>query len=96
MKFIDEFRDFLKEYKVLSLAVAFVMGGAINSLISSIVNDLFMPLITFFIPGGEWKEAVINIGPVALKWGSALASLINFLVIALTIFIMVKVLNKKK
>lgn len=96
MKFIDEFKDFLKEYKVLSLAVAFVMGGAINSLISSIVNDLFMPLITFFIPGGGWKEAAIIIGPVVLKWGSALASLINFLVIALTIFIMVKMLNKKK
>jgi large conductance mechanosensitive channel len=96
MSLIQEFKEFLKEYKVLGLAIAFIMGAAINSLINSLVNDIIMPLITPFVPGGAWKEATLILGPVVLKWGSFLASLINFALIAFVIFLIAKILFKEK
>lgn len=53
MSFLKEFVDFLKEYKVLALAVAFIIGSALTSLVQSLVNDVLMPIITFFIPQGQ-------------------------------------------
>ena len=55
MKFWDEFKAFLKEYKVLSVAIAFIMGAAVNDLVKSFVNNMFMPLLDPLIPDGTWK-----------------------------------------
>lgn len=95
MGLIKEFKDFLKEYKVMALAIAFIMGGAINNLVQSLVKDLFMPLITQFVPEGGWETATLTIGAVVLKWGSFLSALINFVVLAFVIFIMAKLVLKE-
>ena len=50
MKFVGEFKDFLKKYSVLGLAVAFIIGAASTKLVSALVNDIVMPIITVFIP----------------------------------------------
>ena len=61
MGFIDEFSAFLKEYKILGLAVAFVMGIASKDLISAVVTDLIMPIINVLIPEGNWQTFVLEI-----------------------------------
>lgn len=93
--FFREFKEFLKEYKVIGLAIAFIMGVAATTLIQSLVNNIVMPLITPFIPGGAWQEATLNLGPIVLKWGAFLGAVINFVVIALVVFLMAKMILKE-
>lgn len=95
MGFWSEFKDFLNEYKIIGLAIAFIIGSAASSLVQSLVNDVLMPFISILVPNGEWKDAILKIGPVSIKWGSFLSSVINFLVIALVVFIIAKKLMKE-
>ena len=90
MKIVKEFVDFLKEYKVVTLAIAFIMGAASTSLVKSLVENIIMPLITPFIPGGAWRTARLLIGPWAISWGAFLGEAINFIIIALVVFIIAK------
>jgi large conductance mechanosensitive channel len=96
MKIIKEFLEFIKEYKVLGLAIAFIIGGAATALVTAIVNDIIMPVATFFIPGGEWKAATFTLGSIVIKWGEFLGALINFLIIAFFIFMIVRFIPKGK
>ncbi len=96
MGFMQEFMEFLKEYKVIGVAVAFIMAAASTSLVNSLVNDIIMPIITPFIPGGGWQEATVSIGPIVLKWGSFLAQIINFVILALVVFVIAKKLLKEE
>jgi len=94
MGIIQEFQDFLKEYKVMPLAIAFIMGFAIIAVVNSLVNDIIMPVITPLIPGGDWQTATLTVGPVVLKWGSFLSAMINFVIIAFVVFMIVKLMAK--
>ena len=96
MGLMKEFMDFLKEYKVLALAIAFIMGAAIIALVQSLVNNIIMPIITPFIPGGAWQTATFSLGPIVIGWGSFLAALINFVIIALVVFFIAKSVMKEK
>ncbi len=93
--FAKEFREFLKEYKVVGLAVAFIIGLAATTLIKSLVDNVLMPLITPFIPGGAWQTAVLKLGPFIIGWGAFVGALLNFIIIALAVFIIVKKLIKE-
>jgi large conductance mechanosensitive channel len=92
---VKEFKDFLKEYKVIGLAIAVIMGFAANTLVKSLVDNVVMPIITPFIPGGGWQTAVWNIGKVAMGWGPFLSALIYFIIIALVIFFIAKFVLKE-
>ncbi|MEM3556011.1 MAG: MscL family protein [Candidatus Micrarchaeia archaeon] len=96
MGMVQEFKDFLKEYKVLPLAIAFIMGAAVTAMVQSLVSDIIMPIITPFIPGGEWRTATLEIGPVLIKWGSFLSALINFIIIAAVVFMLAKMVLKEE
>lgn len=96
MQMVEEFKEFVKEYKVLGLAVGFIMGTAATNLVNAIVANVIMPIITPFIPGGGWQTAVWNIGPVALGWGPALAAIINFLIMAWVVFLVAKFVFKEE
>ena len=87
---IKEFAQFLKEYKVISLAVAFIIGEASSGLMNSLVKDFFMPLITPLLSAESWKEATFSIGPVTIAYGTLLADIINFVIVAFVIFIVVR------
>ena len=93
---LKEFGEFMKEYKVIGLAIAFIIGAASTSLVKSLVNDIIMPVITAFIPGGAWKEATLGLEPIVIKWGSFLSEFINFAIIALVVFMVVKIILKKE
>jgi large conductance mechanosensitive channel len=95
MGHLAEFKEFLKEYKVVGLAIAFIMGGAATALVQSLVNNIIMPIITPFIPGGEWQSAKLAIGPIILSWGAFLAAVINFVILAWVVFMVAKKLLKE-
>lgn len=96
MGMVSDFMEFLKEYKIVALAVAFIMGVAATSLIKSLVDNIIMPVITPFIPGGAWKTATFVLGPIVIGWGPFLAEFINFVIIALVVFIIAKQLMKEE
>jgi large conductance mechanosensitive channel len=96
MGLMSEFKEFLYEYKVIPLAVAFIMGIASTALIKSFVDNIVMPIITPFVPGGAWKTATVALGPIVLSWGAFLGELINFVIIALVVFIIAKKVLKEE
>lgn len=93
---VKEFMDFLKEYKVFSLAIAFVMGVASTALVKSLVDNVIMPIITVFIPDGAWELATLKIGPILIRWGAFLGETINFVIIALVIFLIAKKIMREE
>lgn len=92
----QEFKEFLTEYKVIGLAVAFIMGAAITTLVQSLVNNIIMPIVGVVIPGGGWQTAVLMVGPIAIGWGAFLAALLNFIIIALVVFLIAKAVLKEE
>lgn len=96
MGMIQEFREFLDEYKIIGLSTAFVIGVAATVLIQSLVNNIIMPIITPFIPGGAWQTATFKLGPAVIGWGAFLAALINFFIIALVVFIIAEKIMKEE
>ncbi len=91
---IREFVKFLKEFNVVALAVGFVMGTASTSLVNSLVKDVLMPIAEPLMSAESWKEATLNLGPISIAYGSFMAELINFLVLALIIFFVAKKILK--
>lgn len=96
LKIIKEFIDFLKEYNVVTLAIAFIMGAASTALIKSLVENIIMPLLTPFIPGGAWKLAKFYLGPWTISWGAFLGETINFIIIAAVVFVIAKKFFKEE
>jgi large conductance mechanosensitive channel len=92
--FTTKFMAFLSKYGVIGLAIAVIIGGAAGSLVSALVSDILMPIITFFIPGGAWREATWAIGPVVLSIGHFMGAIIDFLIIALVIFLIMNQIEK--
>lgn len=95
MGLIKEFREFLAEYKVIGLAVAFVIGAAVTTLVKSLVGNIIMPLINPLLPSGGWATATLALGPFIFGWGAFLSELINFLIIAFVIFMIVKMVLRE-
>ena len=94
-KMCKEFMEFLKEYKVIGLAIAFIIGAAANTLVKSLVDNVVMPLITPFIPGGTWQTATFELGPVVISWGAFLGDVIYFVIIAWGVFLVAKKVFKE-
>lgn len=89
-KLLMEFKEFLKEYKVLGLAVALIIGLAATEFVKAIVDDIIMPLIAPILPNGAWQQYVLALGPFAFKLGHFVSALINFIVIAFVVFLIAK------
>lgn len=92
---IKEFMDFLYEYKVIGLAIAFIMGVAANQVVKSFVDNIIMPVIAVLIPGGDWQTAKLALGPILIGWGPFLADIIYFIIVALVIFLIAKKVLKE-
>ena len=90
-----EFIDFLSKYKVMGLAVAFIMGLYLGALVQALVNDLIMPIIGLAIPGLE-NLATIEIPVANQKFlvGDFLVALITFIIVAFVIFLVVKITKR--
>jgi large conductance mechanosensitive channel len=81
MPMIKEFKDFLLKQNIVALAIAVVVGTALNTLVKALVDDFIMPIIVAIGPGGEWQTATWNVGAVKFGIGDFLAALINCLII---------------
>ncbi|MEI7961354.1 MAG: MscL family protein [archaeon] len=92
---IKEFLEFLQEYKVVALAIAFIIGVAATTLIKSLVDNIIMPIIGALIPGGAWKTFVLIIGSINFGIGAFIGDVINFVIIAFVVFIMAKLIMKE-
>jgi len=85
-----EFVPFLKEYGIIGLAIAVIIGGKLNELVTAIVNGILMPIITFFVPGGAWRTATLDIGSVRFLIGPVAGAAIDFFIVALIIYLFSK------
>ena len=83
---LKEFMAFIKQYGVIGLAIAVIIGGKLNSLITAIVDGLLMPLIGLLPIGGTWQSWEIPLGTQHLLIGPILSALINFLLVAWFVF----------
>jgi large conductance mechanosensitive channel len=93
---VKEFFQFLHEYKVVGLAVAFIIGLAANKMIQSMVNNVIMPVITPFIPNGAWQTATFSLWKIVISWGAFLSDLIYFIIVAFAVFIIAKVILREE
>ncbi len=101
MKLVDEFKAFVMRGNVLDLAVGVIIGGAFGKIVTSLVNDIFMPIIGMIIGNVDFTTLEIKIGePVegaeqaAIKYGMFIQEIVNFLIIALCIFMFIKLISK--
>ncbi len=92
--FVEEFSEFLRKYQVIGLAVAFIIGAAATKMVTALVTDIIMPVIAVLIPGGDWRTTVIQAGPIKFLVGDFVGALIDFAIIALVIFLIVKFIMK--
>ena len=91
---VDEFKTFIKRGNVIDLAVGVIIGSAFSSIVSSLVDDILMPLLGIVLGGYDFSELSIKIGQSTIKYGMFIQNIINFLIIAFCVFIFVKTLNK--
>lgn len=100
---LKEFKEFALKGNVIDLAVAVIIGGAFGKIISSLVNDVLMPAIGILMGGISFTDlkyvitpAVGDIPESAILYGSFIQSIVDFLIIAFSIFLFVKLLNSRK
>lgn len=99
MSFVKEFFDFLKTFGIIGLAIAFVIGVASSGLINAFVADIINPLIGLFLPAGSLDQLSLEVpgfsgGTSTFMYGHLISTIINFLIIALIVFIAYKQLSK--
>jgi large conductance mechanosensitive channel len=99
--FISQFFEFLKTFGIIGLAIAFVIGQASSKLVTAFVEDIVNPLIGLFLPSGSLEQLsaqVIGVSGVIseFRFGNFIANIIDFLIIALVVFIAYKALSKYK
>jgi large conductance mechanosensitive channel len=98
MSVFTEFRDFINRGSVIDLAVGVIIGGAFGKIVTSIVGDVLMPLIGIVMGGLNFSTLALQIGgtaeaPVLLKYGAFLQAVIDFVIVALCVFLIVRAVN---
>ncbi|MEA4924761.1 MAG: large-conductance mechanosensitive channel protein MscL [Syntrophomonadaceae bacterium] len=92
----QEFKDFAMKGNVVDLAVAVIIGGAFGKIVSSLVADLIMPLIGLLLGGVNFSNLQIVVGETEIKYGIFLQNVVDFLIIAFTLFLVIKAVNHRK
>jgi len=101
MKLFDEFKAFVMRGNVVDMAVGVIIGGAFGKIVTSLVNDIFMPIIGMILGNVDFSSLEIKLGePVegaeqaAIRYGMFIQEIVNFLIIALCIFMFIKLISK--
>lgn len=89
-----EFKEFISRGNVLDLAVGVIIGGAFGKIVTSLVDDIIMPFIGLIIGGLDFSGLSIVIGKATIKYGMFIQNVVNFLIIAFSVFMIVKAVNK--
>ena len=93
-KGIEEFKNFVVRGNALDLAVGVIVGGAFGKIVSSLVNDILMPIIGIFLGGLDFSNLSITIKDAKIMYGAFIQNVIDLLIISLCVFIIVKIVNK--
>ncbi len=91
-----EFQAFLSRGNVIDLAVAVVIGAAFGAIVTSLVNDLIMPLVGIIIGGIDFTKLVLQVGEAQFKYGNFIQAVVNFLIVAFVLFLVVKAYNQMR
>ena len=92
--FIAEFKKFISKGNVVDLAVGVIIGGAFSKIVSSLVNDILMPLIGTLLGGLNFTSLSLKIGIAVISYGHFIHNVVDFLIVAFCIFIFDKIINK--
>ena len=95
-KVVNEFKEFISKGNIVDMAVGVIIGSAFGKIVSSLGNDIFMPLIGIIIGGLDFSKLTLTVGDAVISYGVFIQNVVDFLIIALCIFMMIKVLAKFK
>ena len=97
--FFGEFKEFIARGNVMDMAVGVIIGGAFSSITTSLINDIIMPLLGIFTSSISFADLAVEVGGAVITYGNFIQAVLNFLVMALVVFCLVKAMNsfhKKK
>lgn len=95
-KVVSEFKEFISKGNIVDMAVGVIIGSAFGKIVTSLVNDIFMPLIGVIIGGLDFTSLTIKVGEAVISYGVFIQNIVDFLIIAGCIFLMIKILAKFK
>ena len=93
-KQLDGFKEFIARGNVIDLAVGVIIGGAFGKIVSSVVDDILMPLIGILVGGVDFTSLSVKIGDAVITYGNFIQNVIDFLIIALCVYVMISAINK--
>ena len=93
---LKEFKEFVMRGNVIDLAIAVIIGVAFGGIVTSLVNDILMPLIGLVLGGINFSALAFQVGDAVIKYGAFIQAIINFLIIAFVIFLIVRAINRLK
>lgn len=93
VKFVQDFKEFAMRGNVIDLAVAVVIGTAFNKIVSSLVDNIIMPLAGIALGGISFANLKVTVGDAVVNYGVFIQAVIDFIIIAFTVFVAVKVIN---
>ena len=91
---LKEFKEFISKGNVLDLAVGVVMGSAFSGIVTSLVNDIIMPFVGLLIGGIDFSGMKATVGKASIMYGNFIQNIVNFLIIAMSIFVFIKFINR--
>lgn len=91
---VKDFKEFISKGNVLDLAVGVIIGGAFGKIVSSLVSDIFMPVIGVITGGVDFTSLSVTIKDASINYGMFIQNVIDFLIVAFCVFIIVKLANK--
>ena len=95
-KFLEEFKAFALKGNVVDMAVGVIIGTAFSAIVNSIVKDLVMPIFGIVLGGIDFSILSVTVGESVITYGNLIQSIVNFLIISLTIFLFIKFVSKFK
>ena len=93
MKIFKEFKDFAMRGNVMDMAVGVIIGGAFGKIVTSLVDDIIMPIIGAITGGIDFTTLSAKVGEASINYGNFIQNIIDFLIVAFCIFMMVKAIN---
>ena len=91
---LKEFKEFALKGNIMDMAIGVIIGGAFQKIVTSLVNDIIMPTIAVFTGKVDFTDLVLTVGNSSIKYGSFITTIVDFLIIAFSIFIAIKSINK--
>lgn len=90
---MTEFKEFISRGNVIDLAVGVIIGGAFTTIVNSLVNDIIMPLISVLLGTVNFTSLIVTVGTAVIPYGNFIQAVVNFLLTAVAVFTMIKIIN---